>query len=96
MPIYEYRCRACGRTSTFITLSVSETLVPKCSTCGGLDLEKLVSRVAVIRSAESRADSLGEDFDPGIDDAADDGFDGDDGLAGRADAEDAGGGPDEE
>lgn len=60
MPIYEYRCRDCGRKSAFITLSVSSPLEPKCRKCGGSNLEKLVSRVAVSRSEESRLDSLAD------------------------------------
>jgi putative FmdB family regulatory protein len=82
MPIYEYRCRDCGRKSTFITLSVSEKLEPKCSGCGSANLAKLVSRVAVLRSEDSRMESLDdpsglgdEEMDegaPGGDDAADD------------------------
>ena len=60
MPIYEYRCRDCRRKSVFITLSVRSTLEPKCKKCGSLNLEKLVSRVAVSRSEESRLESLAD------------------------------------
>ena len=60
MPIYEYRCRVCGRKSVFITLSVKSALEPKCRKCGSRDLEKLVSRVAVSRSEESRMESLAD------------------------------------
>jgi len=60
LPIYEYRCRVCGRKSVFITLSVKSALEPKCRKCGSRDLEKLVSRVAVSRSEESRMESLAD------------------------------------
>lgn len=60
MPIYEYRCRECGRKSTFVTLSVKAALVPKCRKCGSENLEKLVSRIAVRRSGESRLESLAD------------------------------------
>jgi len=60
LPIYEYRCRDCGRKSVFITLSVKSALEPKCKKCGSLNLEKLVSRVAFSRSEESRLDSLAD------------------------------------
>jgi putative FmdB family regulatory protein len=60
LPIYEYRCRDCGRKSVFITLSVRSALEPKCNKCGGLNLEKLVSRVAFSRSGESRLESLAD------------------------------------
>jgi putative FmdB family regulatory protein len=60
LPIYEYRCRDCGRKSAFITLSVKSPLDPKCRKCGGSNLVKLVSRVAVFRSEESRLESLAD------------------------------------
>lgn len=60
MPIYEYRCRECGRKSAFLTLSVKAALQPKCKKCGSENLEKLVSRVAVSRSEESRMESLAD------------------------------------
>ena len=60
MPIYEYRCRDCGRKSVFITLSVKSALEPKCKKCGSPNLEKLISRVAVPRSEESRLGNLAD------------------------------------
>jgi putative FmdB family regulatory protein len=60
LPIYEYRCRDCGRKSVFITLSVKSALEPKCKKCRSLNLEKLVSRVAFSRSEERRLDSLAD------------------------------------
>ncbi|MBM3285377.1 MAG: zinc ribbon domain-containing protein [Candidatus Aminicenantes bacterium] len=60
MPIYEFRCRDCGKKSTFLTLSVGSAFDPKCGKCGSRDLVKLVSRVAVSRSEESRLESLAD------------------------------------
>jgi len=60
MPIYEYRCRACRKRSTFLTLSVSTVLEPKCKHCGSPDMEKLVSRVALLRSEDSRLENLSD------------------------------------
>jgi len=60
MPIYEYRCRSCGRKSQFLTLSVSAVLEAKCRFCGGLEMDKLVSRVAIHRSEESRLENLAD------------------------------------
>jgi len=60
LPIYEFRCRECGRKSAFLTLSVSSPLQPKCRKCGSVNLEKLVSRVAVSRSEESRMEGLAD------------------------------------
>ncbi len=60
MPIYEYRCAACGKKTTVLTLSVKAEVETKCRHCGGADLRKLVSRVAVRRSEESRLESLAD------------------------------------
>lgn len=60
MPIYEFRCLNCGKKSSFLTLSVNSPLTPKCSLCGSLHLEKIVSRVAFLRSEESRLESLAD------------------------------------
>ncbi len=58
MPIYEYRCEDCGRKTQFLTLAVGATLDLKCPKCGGVRLRKLVSRVAILKSGESRLDDL--------------------------------------
>ena len=62
MPIYEYRCHGCGRRVTLFWRSFSdiEETPPHCSFCGGEDLTRLVSRVAVVRSEESRLDDLAD------------------------------------
>lgn len=60
MPIYEYRCRECGKKSTFLTLSVKSSLEPKCHHCGSRNVVKLVSRVAISRSEERRLESLAD------------------------------------
>ena len=60
MPIYEYRCADCRKKTTVVTLSVSAAVEPVCSHCGGRNLTKLVSRVAVRKSEESRLESLAD------------------------------------
>lgn len=60
MPIYEYRCLDCGKKSVFVTLSIKSSFTPKCNKCGSEKLEKIVSRVAIFRSEESRIDSLAD------------------------------------
>ena len=60
MPIYEYCCEDCGKKSTFITLGVGQSFDLKCQACGGTRLRKLVSRVAVQRSEESRLDRMSD------------------------------------
>jgi putative FmdB family regulatory protein len=62
LPIYEYRCNDCGRRVTLFWRSFSEIgeTPPRCSFCGGEDLIRLVSRVAVVRSEESRLENLAD------------------------------------
>ena len=62
MPIYEYRCTACRKKVTVLTLRVSEAVDPVCEHCGSRALTRLMSRFALVRSEESRLDDLG---DPG-------------------------------
>lgn len=72
MPIYEYRCLDCKRRVSIFWPSFSdlenENAVPQCPRCGGTDLSRLISRVAVLRSEESRLDDLA---DPGALDGLD-------------------------
>jgi putative FmdB family regulatory protein len=62
LPIYEYRCNECRRRVTLFWRSFSEIgeTLPRCSFCGGEDLTRLVSRVAVARSEESRLEDLAD------------------------------------
>ena len=76
MPIYEYRCTACRRKVTVLTLRVSEAVDPVCEHCGSHDLTRLLSRFAMVRSEDARLDDL-EDGGAGGD-SSDDGADGGD------------------
>jgi putative FmdB family regulatory protein len=60
MPIYEYRCADCRKKTTVLTLSVNAAVDPVCRYCGGRNMTKLVSRVAVRRSGESGLDGLAD------------------------------------
>jgi putative FmdB family regulatory protein len=59
MPLYEYRCNACRRRVTLLR-SFSDTSTPRCPRCDSEDLIRLVSRVAVLKSEESRLESLAD------------------------------------
>jgi putative FmdB family regulatory protein len=58
MPIYEFRCEDCGRVSDFLLLSMSECIDPVCKHCKSKQMSRLISRVRVLRSEESRLESL--------------------------------------
>jgi len=60
MPIYEYRCLDCGHKSVFITLSIKSEFKPRCQNCSSENLEKIISRIAIFRSEESRLESLAD------------------------------------
>ncbi len=51
MPIYEYLCPSCNRIYSFLAASVHVTRQPTCPKCGATNLERQVSRFAVLRSA---------------------------------------------
>ena len=61
MPIYEYRCTACRRKLTVLTMRVSEAVDPVCEHCGSRDLTRLLSRFAMVRSEDARLDDLTSD-----------------------------------
>lgn len=59
MPIYEYRCRDCRRRVSLFYRSFSDTRdEPTCPRCGGTQLNRLISRVAIVRSEEGHLDDL--------------------------------------
>ena len=60
MPLYEYRCTACRKRVTVLTLSVNEQVRPVCDRCGGTALERLMSRFAMVRSEDARLESLAD------------------------------------
>jgi len=60
MPIYEYRCKDCGKVSEFLLIKTDETFVPRCKKCKSKKMTRVLSKVRVIRSEESRMESLAD------------------------------------
>jgi putative FmdB family regulatory protein len=60
MPIYEYRCKDCGRVSEFLLIKTNEIFSPQCKRCKSKKMSRVLSRVRVIRSEESRVESLAD------------------------------------
>ncbi|HEY84034.1 MAG TPA: zinc ribbon domain-containing protein [Chloroflexi bacterium] len=62
MPIYEYGCYDCKKRVNIFwrAFSEAETETPKCPRCGGTNLKRLVSKVSVLRSEDSRLESLAD------------------------------------
>ena len=60
MPIYEYRCRQCRKKFEHIHLSTGSTETACCPHCQSRELDRLISRVRVMKSEESRLESLAD------------------------------------
>ena len=53
MPIYEYRCVACGKVSSLFTRSINSPLEPACSYCQSRDVVRRMSSFSVAKSVQS-------------------------------------------
>lgn len=60
MPIYEYQCDACGKVSEFLLIRTDEKFTPQCKRCNSKKMTRVLSRVRVVRSEESRIESLAD------------------------------------
>jgi len=60
MPIYEYRCNDCGKISEFLLIRTDEAFIPQCRRCKSKKMIRVLSRMRVIRSEESRMESLAD------------------------------------
>ncbi|MCU0606440.1 MAG: zinc ribbon domain-containing protein [Candidatus Edwardsbacteria bacterium] len=60
MPIYEYECRGCGKRFSVLVLKSGSAVETRCPTCGGADLERLMSRFAMAQSEERRMEKLAD------------------------------------
>jgi putative FmdB family regulatory protein len=60
MPIYEFRCEDCGKISEFLLIKTDETFIPRCKRCKSKKMSRVLSRVRVVRSEESRMESLAD------------------------------------
>ncbi|HEC21390.1 MAG TPA: zinc ribbon domain-containing protein [Chloroflexi bacterium] len=56
MPAYEFRCKTCRHTFTLLYGSYAEyeQATPRCPRCDSTDLSRLIRRVAILTSEESR------------------------------------------
>jgi putative FmdB family regulatory protein len=62
MPIYEYGCYDCRKRVNVFFRSFAEidTKAAACPRCGGTNLKRLISKVAFVRSEESRMENLAD------------------------------------
>jgi putative FmdB family regulatory protein len=59
MPIYEYLCLECGRVCDHLVLN-RETFEPYCKHCGSRNMKKLISRVRVRLSMDTRLERMAD------------------------------------
>ena len=69
MPIYEYRCGACGTVFSYLFRSIKaagEGDVPSCPECGSAEVQRLISKVAVLNDdpADARRERLASQPEP--------------------------------
>ncbi len=71
MPIYEFYCRNCHRVFNFFARRVNTTAQPACPKCQRPRLERKVSRFAVSRGLQPKAEAAGpeDDLPPGFDES---------------------------
>ena len=60
MPIYEYRCNGCKRRVSLLVRGFTDPPSKACPRCGSPELDRLVSRVAVLKSEESRMEEMAD------------------------------------
>ena len=62
MPIYEYNCQGCRRRVSiwWRTFSEAEAGTAHCPRCGSGELTRLMSRVRVVRSEDSRLEDMAD------------------------------------
>ena len=62
MPTYEFRCRQCDKGSRITyTYAEYDSATPTCLHCASEDVYRLISRVAMAKSEESRLESLADE-----------------------------------
>jgi putative FmdB family regulatory protein len=62
MPIYEYRCASCGQKARkfWRTFSMVDEASLQCPRCGEHQFQRLVSRVAVLRSEDAHMEAMAD------------------------------------
>lgn len=63
MPYYDYRCQSCQKRVTFFykTYKEFDQAIPVCTHCGGRELSRLIRRITIAKSENSRVDGLADE-----------------------------------
>jgi putative FmdB family regulatory protein len=60
VPVFEYRCQACGRKFSALIGMTAEPDDERCPHCGSDQTSKLVSRFARVRTEDDRIDEVAD------------------------------------
>ena len=69
MPIYEYRCQACGKRTSVFVRSMNTPARAQCEHCGSRKLSRLISRVVAGRSGSGSIEGFDESMLAGVDES---------------------------
>jgi putative FmdB family regulatory protein len=69
LPVYEFRCSACGELTSHWCAIADRPATVVCSHCGKPDAERIVSRASVRRSSASKVARLDPKYDRMVDQA---------------------------
>ncbi len=61
MPIYEYKCRKCGRLTSVFQKTLNSSPNTRCKACGSKQLERVISGFAYHRSESAILDDYGSE-----------------------------------
>ncbi len=67
MPVYEFRCQACQRKSSFFVRSIGGSLSPACTACGSREMSRVISGFAYHKSMATIHEESGGPDRPGSD-----------------------------
>jgi putative FmdB family regulatory protein len=65
VPLFEYACTSCHKQFTALVGVLASAKPPACPRCGGVELTKLVSRFARVRSEDDALDALADEAEYG-------------------------------
>jgi putative FmdB family regulatory protein len=60
MPLFEYKCKSCGRKFTALVGVLANAEPPACPACGSADLSKLISRFSATHTEDDLLESLAD------------------------------------
>ena len=67
MPIYEYACMNCKKVISVLVRNINSPAQPRCPTCDGAELHRVMSSFAFHLSMVSKIDQLDPKYDKMID-----------------------------